>query len=143
MVLKSYIPAINNTEFTEWSEKFLDNKVIFSFKYAKTHNQYCILKSRQKRIDLQAVYDTLWEKEDFTWNTFFKKPKSWWWLARESKTSENYTFLINECPKLNKFWHFYIKNNTWIWRIFWWYDNWIFYIIFIDINWKINRNSHK
>lgn len=144
MNFKSYISPVNETSFSEWGEKFLDNNVIFSFKYTKIHNTFCIWKSKALKQDLQAFYNTLWEKEGYTWNIFFKKPKSSWWLERENTTSSNYLLMHAECPKLNKFWHFYIKNNSnKVWRIFWWYDYWIFYIIFIDINWKINRKSHK
>jgi hypothetical protein len=42
-----------DTEISSFSSSFLDEKVIFSFKYTKTHNKYCLSKSKQIKIDLE------------------------------------------------------------------------------------------
>lgn len=144
MNFKSYISPHNQTNLSEWTDKFLDNKIIFSFKFIKTHNKFCLSKSWWIKKDLSAIYKTLWEKESYTWGIFIQKPKSSWWLSRENVDSDNYKLLKWICPELNKFWHFYIKDsNSGVWRVFWWYEKGIFYIIYIDINWKINWSSHK
>jgi hypothetical protein len=89
------------------------------------------------------MYKAISYRESFTWWDFLKWKKNKW-IEKEKKDSDNYKLLKEKCPNLNNFWHFYIENcNSWVWRIFWGYKNNIFYIIFIDINWKINSKAHK
>jgi hypothetical protein len=72
MVLKTKIDSVNKTKLEQVSNKYLEEKVIFSFKYTNIHNNYCLSKSKQIKKDIESLYCTLREKEDFTWGTFLR-----------------------------------------------------------------------
>ena len=128
-----------NESLSNFSSKNLDKLVIFSFKFIWTHNTYCLSNSKDIKRDLKAFYYTLSTIENMTWRNFFCR------LKKEKLSSNNYNLLNKNCDAcLNWYWHFDLNWATsWVGRIFWWYKDEVFYIIFVDINWKINRSAHK
>ena len=136
MNFKSNIPTVNNTKFNNLSDKFLENKVRFSSKYTEINKKFCILNCSPN--ELQGLYKTLWEKESLTWHKLKSLPRERW-ISIEKKKNTNHKLLEEINNNFNTFWHIRIKNTNNVWRIFWWIKNDLFYIILIDIKWKINH----
>lgn len=136
MNFKSNIPLTEPTFLSNWSNKFLENKVRFSLKYTESKKHFCLRKCSKEEI--QSLYSTLWEKEDLTWQQI----RSIWrekWISIEKKDDSNHKMLKDINKEFNTFWHLRIKNTWWLWRIFWWIKDDLFYIILIDIKWAINH----
>lgn len=133
-------------EFKLFTSKYLEERVHFSFKFTQIHKRYCLSKAKDN-TDIESFLKTLWKKEDFTWRDFLYRNKKSWGLQIETRAKGsdfNYTLLKSVCPQFDNFWHFYIEGqNKSVWRIFWAFSDWKFYIVYIDINWEINSSAHK
>lgn len=136
MNLRYKAQLTEETSLSQLSNKFLENQVRFSFKYTESNRNYCI--QNCSRDELKSLYKTLWEKENLTWQQI----KSLWrerWVSIEKKDDSNHKMLKKINNSFNTFWHIRIKNTNDLWRIFWWIEDGLFYIILIDIKWNINH----
>jgi len=135
MNFRANIPIPWETSLSKWSNKFLDYKVRFSFKHTISDRKHCILNCN--RNELKAIYKTLWEKENLSWQQIQSIPRGKG-ISIEKKDTSNHKMLKSINEEFNTFGHMYIKNTP-LWRIFWWIKNDLFYVILIDIKWNINH----
>lgn len=130
-----------STSISSFSSSFLDKDVRFSFKYTKTHNKYCLSKSKWLKMDLNWFYNAISHRECFTWKQFLSWKKNWW---IDKEKWQSHKELHTSFPQLDNFWHFYIQQcSSWVWRVFWGYKDGIFYILYIDVNGKFHESAHK
>lgn len=135
MIFRANVPTTWETSFSVLSSKYLDNNVRFSLKYTISDKKFCILNCNKDEV--RAIYKTLWEKELLSWQQIQWLPRQKW-ISIEKKDTDNHKMLKSINPEFNTFGHLYVK-DTQLWRIFWWIKNDLFYILLIDIKWKINH----